>query len=224
MEPVTVPVASLASVHIGRVIQNAVVFDPRYPPERAVDAASLPETVARFFALLEARNIDYVLVGGIALLQYVDGRNTEDIDLIMALGSLRMLPEIDVTSQDVDFARGTFDGLQIDVLLTRNPVFDMVRRRYTTRRRFVERDIPCATVEGLLLLKLFALPSMYRQGSFARVSIYENDIATLMQAYRPDMAPLLQVLEPHLSAADLAAVREIVAEIQARIARFGASG
>jgi len=43
----------------------------------------LIETVTRFFALLRERQIEYVLVGGIALLQYVEGRNTEDIDLIM---------------------------------------------------------------------------------------------------------------------------------------------
>lgn len=36
----------------------------------------LIETVSRFFSLLRERQIDYVLVGGIALLQYVEGRNT----------------------------------------------------------------------------------------------------------------------------------------------------
>jgi hypothetical protein len=46
-----------------------------------VDSDFLIETVARFFALLCERRIEYVLVGGIATLQYVEGRNTEDIDL-----------------------------------------------------------------------------------------------------------------------------------------------
>lgn len=42
-----------------------------------------------------------------------------------------------------------------------------------------------ATVEGLLLLKLYALPSLYRQGSL-RVSIYENkNVAALLYTYRP---------------------------------------
>ena len=54
----------------------------------------LIETVARFFALLRERQIDYVLVGGIALLQYVEGRNTEDIDLIMTVSALEHLPEL----------------------------------------------------------------------------------------------------------------------------------
>jgi hypothetical protein len=35
-------------------------------------------------------------------------------------------------------------------------------------------------VEGLILLKLYALPSLYRQGNFAKVGIYENDVATLL--------------------------------------------
>jgi hypothetical protein len=60
----------------------------------------------------------------------------------------------------------------------------MVQRRYATIKPFRERDIPCATVAGLLLLKLYALPSLYRQGSFARVGLYENDIATLMTTTR----------------------------------------
>jgi DNA-binding GntR family transcriptional regulator len=67
---------------------------------------------------------------------------------------------------------------------------------------------------------MYALPSLYRQGSFARVSIYENDIATLMHDYRPKIEPLYAELALHLSQTDLAAVREIIAEIQQRIERF----
>ncbi len=33
-------------------------------------------------ACLAERKIEYWLVGGVALLSYVDGRNTQDIDLI----------------------------------------------------------------------------------------------------------------------------------------------
>jgi hypothetical protein len=164
-----------------------------------------------------------VLVGGIALLQYIEGRNTEDIDLIMALPSLARLPEIKVASQDRDFARGQFDALQIDILLTRNPLFDQVRRNYVTRQHFVEQDIPCATVEGLILLKLYALPSLYRQASFARVGLYENDVATLLHTYQPDMGPLFAELAQHLGEADLAEVREIVTDIRQRLRRFGAN-
>ena len=129
----------------------------------------LIDTVARFFSLLRERDIDYVLVGGIALLQYVEGRNTEDIDLIMAVSALEKLPELTLETRDGDFARGKFGNLKVDVLLTSNPLFDEVRKRYTTSKRFVEQEILCVTVDGLILLKLYALPSLYRQGNFTRV-------------------------------------------------------
>jgi hypothetical protein len=161
-----------------------------------------------------------VLVGGIAMLQYVEGRNTEYIDLIMALSALKRMPEIAIEHQDADFARGRFQGLQIDLLLTRNQPFDRVRNRHSTTGRFQERALPVATVERLLLLKLYALPSLYRQGNYTRVGLYENDIATLMQAYGPDMSAILDELKPHLSIADMTEVSAIVAELRQRVERF----
>ncbi|MDH3602420.1 MAG: hypothetical protein OEU26_22625 [Candidatus Tectomicrobia bacterium] len=64
------------------------------------------------------------------MLQYVQGRNTKDINLILSTSSLQKLPEITITSQDDDFARGTFETLQIDFLRTRNPLFARVQRGY----------------------------------------------------------------------------------------------
>lgn len=183
-------------------------------------ADDLLQTVARLFALLAERRVEYLLVGGVALLQYVEGRNTEDIDLIMDAAELRKLPEIEITGQDDNFARGKFSGLRIDILKTLNPLFDMVRRKYAIVQHFQEQDIPCATVEGLLLLKMHALPSLYRQGNFARVGLYENDIATLIQQYRPALDPLFAELAPHMSQTDLQSVRTIVNEILQRIERF----
>jgi hypothetical protein len=208
-------------VHIGKVVRNALVFNFRNPGGGTMSDSTLLDAVDRLFALLEERRIDYLLVGGIALLQYVDGRNTEDIDLIMALSSLDRLPEIRKVGQEQDFARGDFEGLRIDLLLTSNPLFETVRRRYATRQRFVEREIPCATPEGLVLLKLYALPSLYRQGDLTRVALYETDILTLMYRYKVDIEPLFQELEPHLGPADLASLRKITDEIRQRIERFG---
>jgi hypothetical protein len=188
-----------------------------------VEEEPLSATVSRLFSTLDERGIDYLLVGGIALLQYVEGRNTEDLDLIIALPALAALPEIRIESRDGEFLRGRFDGLQVDLLLTDNPLFEEVRRRYRTTRRFVEREIPCATVEGLVLLKLYALPSLYRQGNFARVGLYENDVATLLEAYRPALEPLFAELARHVSRTDLASLRAIVADLERRIERFGAA-
>ncbi len=209
-----------ARVHVGEVVRNAVVFDFKNRGGDIMNADSLFEDVERLFALLHERGIDYLLVGGVAMLLYVEGRNTQDLGLIIAVSELEKLPELDVEERDANFARGRFGRLRVDLLLTRNPLFDEVKRRYATTGRFVERDIACATVEGLLVLKLYALPSLYGQGNFARVGLYENDIATLMQAYDPPLEPLLAELSAHLSPTDLATVRDIVAEIQRRIERF----
>jgi hypothetical protein len=203
-------------VHIGKVVRNARVFNFRNPRGGGLNDSALLEAVARLFALLEERRIDYLLVGGIALLQYVEGRNTEDIDLIMALSSLERLPELRKVGQERDFARADFAGLQIDLLLSSNPLFAEVHRRHATRQRFAEREIPCATPEGLVLLKLYALPSLYRQGNVTRAALYETDILTLMNA-GVDPEPLFAELEPHVSATDLKALHQIVAEIRQRL-------
>jgi len=69
-------------------VRNAVVFNPRNWERLSVDSDSLLQAVRHLFALLallDEREIEYVLVGGVALLNYVEGRNTQDIDLIVAL-------------------------------------------------------------------------------------------------------------------------------------------
>lgn len=142
---------------IGSVIENAVVFNIRnWNADRTpMPANSLLDSVEALFALLGERRIEYVLVGGIALLQYVEGRNTEDLDLLMALAELERVPEIELSSQDANFARGTFQGLQIDILLTSNPLFKKVQRDHVAAHHFLDREIPLVTVEGLILLKLW---------------------------------------------------------------------
>lgn len=71
-----------------------------------------------------------------------------------------------------------------------------------------------------MLLKLYALPSLYRQDNFARVGLYENDVATLLFYHRPNMAVVEQELTKFVSPSDLAAIRETLTEIAKRIARF----
>lgn len=208
-------------VRISQVVRNAVQFNAKHWRNRPMNSDLMPQAVGDLFRLLDQRGIDYVLVGGIALLSYVEGRNTEDIDLIVAVAALDELPEITLTSRDMYFARGQFQGLQIDFLLTSNPLFEQVRRRHTTIQSFDERDVTTATVEGLLLLKLYALPSLYREGNFARVGLYENDVATLLYYFQPDKTAILHELSAHLSNSDLAEVGSILAEIEQRIQRFG---
>ncbi|MBI3151058.1 MAG: hypothetical protein HYZ21_02915 [Chloroflexi bacterium] len=185
-----------------------------------MNSDSLIQSVQDFFAVLEERKIDYVLVGGIAILHYVEGRNTQDLDLLMAVSSLEKLPEVKVLSRDMYFVRANYNELQIDILLTQNPLFKKVHDEYSKMERFLDRDIPLATVEGLLLLKLYALPSLYRQGNFARVGIYENDIATLLHYYQPDVSALLKRLSNYVDGKDFAEIKSVVSDIQTRIKRF----
>ena len=209
-----------SSLQIGSVIQNAVAFNVKKWIGGMMNSESLIQLVQDLFEVLEQRKIEYVLVGGIALLRYVEGRNTQDLDLLMSLSSLEKLPELKVTSQDMYFAQSDYGGLQIDVLLTQNPLFKKVQNKYSKVQQFLDRAIPIATVEGLLLLKLYALPSLYRQGNFARVGIYENDVATLLHYYQPDVSILLKELSKYTNANDLSEIKNIVTDMQSRIDRF----
>ncbi len=205
---------------IGDIIRNGIVFDFKNWDQKSTNDG-LKSTVERLFSLLDERQVDYVLVGGVALLQYIEGRNTQDIDLIMALSSLEKLPEIQLAQRDENFIRGTYDGLQLALLLTHNPLFARVQRIHTTSTPFAERTIMTASVRGLILLKLYALPSLYRQGDFVRVGLYENDVATLMYAYQPDTDSIIDELKSFVSPSDLEEIRNIVADLQTRYSRFG---
>lgn len=207
--------------HIGRVVRDGYAFDPKNGAAAAMNPNDLVSSVARLFELLDEHEIDYVLVGGVAMLQYVEGRNTQDLDLIVSLDDLEALPGVDVTGRsDLHFARAQFEGLQVDVLRAEHPLFGEVRREHAAEQRFQDRRVRCATVEGLLLLKLFALPSLYRQGDLTRAGIYESDIAALLYEYDPDTEPLLETLRPHLLETDLGELHTIVREIRQRTERF----
>lgn len=82
------------------------------------------------------------------------------------------------------------------------------------------RTVRCATVQGLLLLKLFALPSLYRQGQFGKASIYENDITQLLLAEPVELSGILQALAPFVIVTDLQELQITASEIEQRIWRF----
>lgn len=182
--------------------------------------AQISNVVGQFLDQLVSRNIDFVVVGGIAMLAYVEGRNTKDIDLILAISDLQKVSDLKITFQDRDFARADFRGLQIDILQTQNKLFDLVRREHTLENEIEKRKIKIATPEGLVLTKLFALPSLYRQGIFDRVALYETDITMLMQRYPMRRDHLIAILKPFLSEADIDSLQDILSDIERRIRRF----
>lgn len=205
-------------VDIAEVLRDAHLGDLRRLHEEPIEYDSLHGATVRLFALLEDHSIPYVLVGGMAMLQYVDGRNTRDIDLIMAFADLRRVPGLVIESSDKDFARASFDGVQINLRLTSNALFRAVEKRFAGTRTFAEREIRTATPEGLVLLKLFALPSLYRQGDTVRAAIYETDVRVLLDRYEVSTEVVLAELAKHVLATDVVAIREILADIEARIA------
>ena len=60
-----------SSTQIGDVIRNAVVFNIKNWLGGMMNSDSLIQSVQDFFTVLEQRKIDYVLVGGIAILHYI---------------------------------------------------------------------------------------------------------------------------------------------------------
>ncbi|MBW4517431.1 MAG: nucleotidyltransferase family protein [Timaviella obliquedivisa GSE-PSE-MK23-08B] len=207
---------------IGNILRNGVAFDLKNWETQELNSDRLVELAQRLFDRLESQQIDYLLVGGLALLSYVEGRNTQDIDFILSRDDLDRLPELVLSNENQDFARGQFEDLQVDLLLTRNPLFQQVQQTYSTQQVFGSQRVRCVTVEGLLILKLYALPSLYRQGNFTRASLYENDIRLLLLNYEVDRASLLQMLTPHLLASDLQVLQETLQDIQTQIIRLKA--
>lgn len=208
------------NVSIGKVIRDALAFDPAKWGKRKINQDSIPQSVVDLFRIFTERKIEYVLVGGIAMLSYIRGRNTSDLDLILAVSSLNKVPEIQLGKKEVFFGHGEFEGLQLDFLFSEHPLFDLIREKYSTGRRFQEQEVVTATVEGLILLKLFALPSLYRQGDFVRVGLYENDVATLLNEYQPDLEGILQILHKFIDPVDIVEIEGILTELQARVAKF----
>jgi len=215
-------------VHIGDVIGHGILFDPRNAAVLpTMDFNDLLASIPRLFDLLDERSVDYVLFGGIAMRVHAPGRNTQDIDLIVPAEAFDRVPEIRVVDRNASFARAEFGHLQIDFPISDHTLFEIIRSQHARRERFVEREIVCATVEGLLLLKLFVLPSLYRQGKFSRVEDYEHDVAVLLREHSPDLGPIFAELSSHLSESDLTEVRAVMAGIEQRIVesqgRFGGS-
>jgi ABC-type amino acid transport substrate-binding protein len=111
---------------ISEIIKNGILFDMKNWQGGSPNVNQLPVIIEQLFNILQARRIDYLLVGGIALLGYIEGRNTQTIDFILAKTDLEAIPEITIAEENKDFIRGKFGELQIDCLLTRNALFKLI--------------------------------------------------------------------------------------------------
>jgi hypothetical protein len=220
----------LALVNVGQVLQNAAVFNfsRRRTNESFMNSADIPAEVEALFDLLEARAVEYLLVGGVAMLAHVRGRNTEDVDLIVSLADQhRLQPLVRVEERDSFFARAFFGQVRVDFLQADHPLFAHVVREYSEERRFdflrAPRTIRCATPPGLIARKLYALPSLYRQGQIDRAKIYEGDIGRLLAAFPDiDVEESLALLLSHgMLRSDVEELRRVIVEQRPRPDRFG---
>ena len=71
-------------VKIGKVIRDAYVFNFNPNRDGGQDPENLSESIVQLFSLLESRKISFLLVGGVALLTYIKGRNTDDSNDILS--------------------------------------------------------------------------------------------------------------------------------------------
>jgi hypothetical protein len=200
-----------AILPIDEIIENGIVFN--LFSEAPMN--DIRGEVRALFAALRAAQIAPVLVGGVAMLSYVEVRNTQDVDLIIEPNDLQKL-DWQATILDRDFGKANYHGLRVDLLLTTNPLFAYVAQYQRTEISFDGHPISCATREGMLLLKLYALPSLYRQGNLVRAALYEADIFGLQQGVTIDDEQLLVTLIDHLAAHDVDELRRILQEQRER--------
>jgi hypothetical protein len=153
--------AVMPALDIGRVIQLAKAAKAGNWSREMNGEYS--RSMNDFLLLMQQRNIPFVVVGGIALLQHVPGRNTEDLDIIVAAPRLSDLPELEVIERNDMFAQTSFHGLRVDLLFFEHPFFQRIDRDFSAELPYSVGALRTATIEGLTLLKLFALPSLYRQ-------------------------------------------------------------
>lgn len=177
----------------------------------------LSDAVRSLFTDLSSPGISHLLVGTLAMLQHVDGRTTRDIDLIIEFEDLDKLSGFRTGEREEWSATGTVGPLCLKLLFTANPFFANVLRDHAESRRLPDVPIRCATPEGIVLLKLFALPSLYRQGKVQRAALYESDILQLLLHQPRDPEGILLQLQAHMPASDINALRKILHEIQQRI-------
>ena len=155
------------------------------------------------------------------MLNYVDGRNTKDVDLIIDNRDLAAVPEISILDENQNFMRASYGHVQLDLFLTQNQLFCQVQQQYKTEIYWDDLKISCVTPMGLVILKLYALPSLYRQGQFDRASLYETDILQLVYHHQVSLERAIIQVEPHLISSDCAEIRNIAQEIQQKIIRMG---
>lgn len=189
-------------------------------PASNTGIAAMVNTVqlVTFITLLESKGIEYALVGGAALMIMDDcKRPTDDIAFIVSRRDIEQLQELTQQSSDRNFGRYLYQGTQIDALYRDNPIFEYVMGNCLDSAVIEGKKIVRASPAGIILLKLYALPSLYQQGQQRRAMIYENDIsALLIQGIAVDFDAILKVLAGELLPSQIKELSNILEDCQRR--------
>ena len=207
-----------AVASIAEIVRDANDFDTRRWLKNQMpmmNTALLPDDAKSFLRLLEREQIDYCLVGGIALLAYVEERNTKDIDVIIGVGDLELVrPFLTVLDEDKFFLNAKFNELRVDFLKTTRDVFAVVKRDFANPKTFDEGVFPTATPEGIIILKFDALYDLYRRADFNKAARYEWDIRALAQNYQIDWERIWATLAAFFGASEIAEFQKIADELR----------
>lgn len=202
------------------------MIDTLHPASNTGIAAMIDtDQLITFITLLEVKGIEYALVGGAALMTIDDCmRPTDDFGFIVSKRDIEQLEELEQESSDRNFGRYLYQGIRIDALYRDNPIFEHVMNTCLDSAVIEDKEIVRASPEGIILLKLYALPSLYQQGQQRRAMTYENDIsALLMQCTDISFDEILNVLAGELLPGQINELRNILGDCQRRASgqRFG---
>ena len=180
-----------------------------------VDYDMLPELVIKFLKLLEEKQVDFCIVGGIAYLAYIEDRNTKDLDILISITELeKIIGYVEVTNKDVKFTNARFEGMAIDFLKTSNSVFAYVKEHETTNYNFTEGLYPIATINGLILMRFDAIIDLYQKGKFTKITFYERDLQVLTLNYEIDWEHIWKISEQFFTDGQINEFKKMVAEWQ----------
>lgn len=166
------------------------------------------QTTAELLTLLNERPVEYVVVGGMAMQQYLPERRTKDLDMIMTIPEVKRLPEVRFVRRFVHFAHGFYNEMAVDALLTSNPIFEFVRCQHKSVGSFHGQPMSCVSVEGMYFLKSYALTSIHQKSLWHKLAQAEEDLLGLLQHYPMALEPFADLLDSYLPAHEVAYLRE----------------